>query len=236
MSAAGEVLEGRSVGAVVVDDHQAHVVRFRLTLDPGDRLAEQIDGVARGNHDADGRGPGNRPRHVVHAHPGARVDGAVHPETCEPLGEASGSCHERLGLGKRSPRNGIPVHAPAVQNLTNMPDLAGQLGAAQEKVVVLAAVEALAKASRTVEELAAYRREMTHVVAAFHELRGPVSLEVRPDAAVALIKPVLIRVDKVTRWMRAQMADYLEQRVRTEHVIVVEKRDHRTRGHFDRVL
>ena len=73
-----------------------------------------------------------------------------------------------------------------------MSDLAGQIGGAEEEVVVLAAVKGRAEPTGFVEELTAHHGEMAHVVAAFHQLRRPVRLEVREHAPAPRVEPILI--------------------------------------------
>jgi len=224
------------VGTVVVDDHDADVKRRRLALDACDRLAQEFHRVACRDDHADRRRTGDRPADVIRAFPGAFDDRAVLARPSEPVLEAAASRKERFRLRQRAACDRALVHAPVVEDLTHMSDLRGHLSATKEEVIVLAAVEGCAEAAGAFEELATHHGEVAHVIATVHQFRRPVRLEMREDTPAPGVEPVLVRIDEVARWVCAEVVDHLEERVRTENIVVVEERDELTGGHVGRRL
>ncbi len=97
--------------------------------------------------------------------------------------------------------------------------------AAQDEVVVLAAVEFAAEAPGLFEERATVSQEMRDVVAGQQQVRRPVGLEERADAAAVPRFLVFVRVNDVEIGLLVEELHYLQEGIWLKLVIVVQHRD-----------
>ena len=93
------------------------------------------------------------------------------------------------------------------------------------QIVVLAAVELGTQASDAFDEVAPVGREMARVHARQERIGRPIGLEVRVRQAAAVVDLVFVGVDHVGVGMPFDEARDLEEGVRGEEIVVIEKRD-----------
>src|SRR3546814_7652617 len=99
----------------------------------------------------------------------------------------------RVSLGVERQRGGPRDGEPVVQDTGNMHDLRGLklLCAAQDQVVVLAALEPAPKASEIAREIGPDGREVADIVLAAQQVGIPIRLEVRIESS-----PLRIDLDR----------------------------------------
>src|SRR5262249_33169393 len=84
----------------------------------------------------------------------------------------------RIWLSLSVPRRGSRSHSPVIKNHRNVADAVGQLGEAQNEIVILTAVQAVAKSADLGEDAPPVDSKVTHVVARGEQVRRPGRLEV----------------------------------------------------------
>ena len=141
-------------------------------------------------------------------------------------------CGDRGGLELRNPVLGVGRGGdasrqlpPVVEDARDVLDAGRSLGQPQHQLVVLDPVERGVRPARSLDERAAHAEEVADVHHPTEELGRPVGLEEGLAPPAAPIELVLVGVDDVRPRLLVEAADALEQRIRVELVVVVEKRD-----------
>ena len=125
-------------------------------------------------------------------------------------------------------------HPPRVQHIGNVTDCRAALADAQHQVVVLAAVEAFTKPADIVQQRPPHHREMVDVVLGEQPVRREVGFECRQTRLAVGEQLVLVGVDHVRIGVVTDVRGHREQRMRAQHIIVIEEPDEIACGQLDR--
>src|SRR3546814_3977480 len=101
------------------------------------------------------------------------------------------------------------------------------LFAAQDQVVVLAALEPAPKASDIAREIGPDGREVADIVLAAQQVGIPIRLEVRIESSPLRIDLVLVGIDQASACVASDGLGHFEQRMRTQLVVMVDRKSTR---------
>ncbi len=121
--------------------------------------------------------------------------------------------------------SGLGNPPPLIQHLRHVVNPRRVVDEAQNEIVILGSFIALTKAADAFDERSAHHHQVTGVHVGQEMLGRPVRFEVHVAPCAIEFQLVLVRVDEVGVLVLVQMCDHLEQGVRCEFVVVIEKRD-----------
>jgi hypothetical protein len=116
------------------------------------------------------------------------------------------------------------MEAPVIQDMRYVHDrAAGSRRHPQRQVVILAALEALAKAANRTQYRQSVDTQVADDVLALQQLRAIVGLEIRVVAAAIGVELVLVGIQQIGAGLALDRFGHRKQGVRRDHVVVVEQ-------------
>ena len=215
------------VGGVVLDDDDLKIVVARVFVQARQAAVQVVNVVFTGDQHADFRVAGQLVPHlkcagrIGHGHGVARQT-----ETLELCVDGALPRRDGVGLGLHARGGGAGRGTPDVEHLLDMLDALCFFCQAQDQIMVLRTVKLLRLIrARRVQQRTAEHRQMRDKVDPAQVVGRKVGLEV---VAAQLLQiggeNDFITIDKIRSGVLYRLHN-LEQRVRVEHIVVVQQRD-----------
>ena len=113
---------------------------------------------------------------------------------------------------------------PMIENAREMMDAVRQLGDAEKKIVILRAIKLRTGIARLLHDLPAERGEVAEIIVGEQKVRRPIGLELGRGQTF-LGDLVFVGKDEIGLRIALQVLHDLEERVRFEEIVVIEKAD-----------